>query len=96
VNDQFRIISDLVADAEDLLQKVASAESPQVRALSGKLRHSVNCMENELRDRLRAASEQPSFAGETRRRVAPWVYGVGAAAAIGLLLWMYSRRRSGR
>jgi hypothetical protein len=96
VNDQFRIISDLVADAEDLLDKVAAAQAPEVRAVAGKLRHSVDLMEDHLRDRLRAAAEQPSFRDEMGGRASPWPYFIGAAVAVALLGWAYSRYRADR
>jgi ElaB/YqjD/DUF883 family membrane-anchored ribosome-binding protein len=83
-------MSDLVADAADLLVKIGHSETPEVRALTDKIQVSVNHMKEQLRSRargLRVPERSATPWGEN-----PWLYVV--AAAIGIGAWMrFSRRR---
>ena len=78
MNIDFKIMSDLVADAEDLVARVNSAQAPEVRALSDAVQRSVDLLKEHLRSRargLRAMQARLSW------RESPWTY-----AAVGALL----------
>jgi hypothetical protein len=93
MNDTFKWMSDLVADAEDLLDKIARSRTPEVQLLAARMRVSIDRMEDHLRDRLRYASEEPAFASTTSPYARRWLLAVTAAGAAGLLFWAYRRSR---
>ncbi len=53
MNATFHSMSDLVADAEDLLQKLARSHSPEIRALTERVQGSIDDMRVSLRRRVK-------------------------------------------
>lgn len=58
MNDTFHSISDLVADAEDLLVKLARAQSPEIRALKERVQDSIDDMRDYLRRRVKSRTSR--------------------------------------
>jgi ElaB/YqjD/DUF883 family membrane-anchored ribosome-binding protein len=93
MNAAFKSMSDWVADAEDLLARVAHSQTPQVRALANTVQVSVNHVKEQLRKRARGLRPRPGPARsslETR-----WLYiGAGASLAIGIAAWVGLQRKN--
>jgi hypothetical protein len=86
MNAAFRSMSDLVADAEDLLARIGHAQTPEVRALIDIVQVSVERMNEQLRRRARGLRVRDDFARSWIRN--PWVYlAAGASLAIGVAAW---------
>jgi hypothetical protein len=86
-------MSDLVADAEDLLTRIGHSQTPEVRALMDTVRVSVERMSEQLRRRARGLPVRYDIARSWTRD--PWVYlAAGASLAIGFAVWR--RLRPGR
>jgi hypothetical protein len=70
MNAVFKSMSDLVADAEDLIARVAHSQTPEVRALSNVMQRSVDHMKEQLRRRARGLRPHqrvaPSWQGNLR------------------------------
>ena len=56
----FRSMSDLVADAEDLVSKIGNANSPEVRALKDKVEVSITEMKDRFREKVKASAYAPT------------------------------------
>ena len=56
MNDAFRSMSDLVADAEDLLLKLEKLQIPETSALTEKVQDSIDDMRGYLRRKLKHSS----------------------------------------
>jgi hypothetical protein len=91
MNAAFKSMSDLVADAEDLLARIGHSQTPEVRALTDSVQVSVEHMNEQLRRLARGLRVRDEFAHLWTRN--PWVYlAAGASLAIGVAEW----RRLGR
>jgi hypothetical protein len=93
MNAAFKSLSDLVADAEDLLARIGHSQTPEVRALMDTVRVSIERMNEQLR---RRARRLPLRGGLGRSWTwNPWMYlAAGASLAIGVAAWR--RLRPGR
>ena len=79
----FKSMSDLVADAEDLIARVTHSPTPQVRALVDVVQVSVNHMKEQLRKRTRELRLREGSAHSWLEN--PWLYiAAGASLAIGV------------
>ena len=88
----FRRVSDLVADAEDLVGKIGDAASPEIKALRNRVESSIDDLKDDwrrysrrrMRDARRVAKSGNEMAHEY-----PWVLGLAGlvvgAAIVGLL-----------
>ena len=86
MNADFKIMSDLVADAEDLVARVAHSQTPEVRELSDAVQRSVDLLKKQLRGRARGLRRTQ---GRVSWRENSWSYvAVGAllAACVAALL----------
>jgi hypothetical protein len=93
MNAAFKSMSDLVADAEDLLARIGHSQTPEVRALMDIVQVSVERMNEQLRRRARGLRVRDDFARSWTRN--PWAYlAAGASLAIGVAAWR--RLRAGR
>jgi ElaB/YqjD/DUF883 family membrane-anchored ribosome-binding protein len=93
MNAAFKSMSDLVADAEDLIARVAHSRTPQVRALSSTVQVSVNHVKEQLRRRARELRPRQGSARSWREN--PWLYiAAGASLAIGIVAWVRLQRKS--
>jgi hypothetical protein len=83
----FKSMSDLVADAEDLVARVAHSQTPEVRALAYAVQLSANPVTEQLRKRARGLRPgQTSARSWLENR---WLYvaaGVSLAAGIAALV----------
>jgi hypothetical protein len=87
----FRTMSNLVADAEDLLSRLEASTSPEVRALKEKVESSVCEMKSAFRERVKRPREtidDSSVAAGTAIIVA-----VSAAAIATLICFAAFKRR---
>jgi hypothetical protein len=83
MNAAFKSMSDLVADAEDLIARVTHSPTPQVRALVDAVQVSVNHMKEQLRKRARELRLRQGSARSWLEN--PWFYiAAGASLAIGV------------
>jgi hypothetical protein len=90
MNAAFRSMSDLVADAEDLLAKVGCSQTPEVRALTDSVQLSLERMKGRLRSRAREMRAPGGFVGSWTKN--PWIYlAAGASLAIGVAAWRSHR-----
>jgi ElaB/YqjD/DUF883 family membrane-anchored ribosome-binding protein len=92
MNAAFKSMSDLVADAEDLIARVAHSPTPQVRALVDTLQVSVDHMKEQLRERAREVRVRQRSARSWLGN--PWLYiAAGASLAIGIAAWARLERK---
>jgi hypothetical protein len=92
MNAAFRSMSDLIADAEDLLASIGHSQTPEVRALMETVRPSVERMKERLRRRARGLHGRDDIGRSWTGN--PWVYlAAGAALAIGVAAWRRLRSR---
>jgi ElaB/YqjD/DUF883 family membrane-anchored ribosome-binding protein len=93
MNAVFTSMSDLVADAEDLLARVARSPRPQVRALEDMFQVSVHRVNEQLRARARAI--RPHQASAHPSLEIPWLYiAAGACLALGIGAGLRLQRKS--
>ena len=93
MNAAFKSLSDLVADAEDLLARIGHSQTPEVRALMDTVSVSIERMNEQLRRRARRLTVRGDFGRSWTGN--PWVYlAAGASLAIGVAAWR--RLRPGR
>ncbi len=84
----FKAMSDLVADAEDLLGKLSDNASPQIRELRGKVQESVAEMKTHLRTKLKAGSDELEAMTDKAVELVkayPWVAAAIATAVVAAL-----------
>ncbi len=62
--NNFKAMSDLLADADELLSKLGRSASPEIRELSSRVESSIGEMKGIFRDRLK--SGQDTLRGATR------------------------------
>jgi ElaB/YqjD/DUF883 family membrane-anchored ribosome-binding protein len=93
MNAAFKSMSDLVADAEDLLAKVGHSQTPEVRALMDRVQASVERLNEQLRRLARGLRVRDDFARSWTRN--PWVY-LAAGASLALCVAAWRRLRPGR
>jgi hypothetical protein len=92
MNAAFKSMSDLVADAEDLIARVGDSQTPQVRALANTVQVSVNHMKEQLRKRARRLRPRQGSARSSPQT--PWLYiAAGASLAIGIAAWVRLQRK---
>jgi hypothetical protein len=92
MNATFKSMSDLVADAEDLIARVAHSQTPQVRALANTVQISVNRLKEQLRKRARGLRPRQGSARSSLEN--PWLYAAaGASMAIGIAAWVRLQRK---
>jgi hypothetical protein len=92
MNTAFRTMSDLIADAEDLLATVERSQTPEVRALTGSVQLSLERMTERLRRRTRDLRLHSDF--DRSWTMNPWFYlAAGATLAIGIAAWRGARHR---
>ena len=92
MNAAFKSMSDLVADAEDLIARVAHSPTPQVRALEDAMQVSVNHMKEQLRKRARELRLRQGSARSWLDN--PWLYiAAGASLAIGVAAYARLQRK---
>jgi ElaB/YqjD/DUF883 family membrane-anchored ribosome-binding protein len=84
----FRAMSELVADADDLLSRLGTSASPEMRALKERVEASVTGMKTQFRERV-TRKEEPS-AG------AAMVLAVSAASMALLCFAAFKRRKRRR
>jgi ElaB/YqjD/DUF883 family membrane-anchored ribosome-binding protein len=86
MNAAFRSMSDLIADAEDLLARIGHSQTPEVRALMDTVQLSLERMKKRLRRRARGLRVRDDLVRSWTRN--PWVLlAVGASLAIGVVAW---------
>jgi len=93
----FISMSDLVADAEDLLRSVGNSSNPELQALRSKLESSIDDMKSNLRQRLKARAESEDESTSKLggvEEINPWVIAAVAALAAALLIGTLTRRRA--
>lgn len=90
MNPAFQSMSDLVADAEDLIAKVAHSQTPEVRALLSAVQRSVDQVKEQLRRRARGL--RPSQRVALSWQGNPWVY-IAVTAALALCIAAFLRRK---
>lgn len=92
----FKAMSDLVADAEDLLQKLGDSSEPKVKELKGRLEDSLEGMREQLREQMRAGSESLEEVAATVVKVVrenPWIaLAAGTAVAVALVYVAFADR----
>jgi len=87
VNEKFRALSDLVADAEDLVARVSKSEDPRVRALADLVAGSVSSMRGRFREEVRQLHDAAAPPNPL------WI-AMAVGAAIGVGIWLCTRGRS--
>jgi ElaB/YqjD/DUF883 family membrane-anchored ribosome-binding protein len=88
----FKAMSDLVADAEELLSKLGRSASPEVRELGSRVESSIGEMRGVFRDRLKQGED--TFRDATRTaagfaRQNPISIAIGLAVAIGAICLIF-------
>jgi len=86
----FKSMSDLVADAEDLVARVAHSHTPEVRALSNAVQRSVDQVKEQLRRRargLRSSQRVPRLWLENPR------FHIAAVASLAVCVAAFLRRK---
>jgi hypothetical protein len=95
MNAAFKSMSDLVADAEDLIAKLARSGTPEVRALASTVQLSVIDMKEQLRRRARGLRTHPETARSWLDN--PWLYcAAGTSLAVGIAAWARRQRNNSR
>lgn len=90
MNADFKILSDLVADAEDLAARMVHSETAEVRELSDAVQRSVGLLKEQLRGRARRM--RPRQALRLSVRGSTWVY-VAAGALLAACVAASLRRK---
>lgn len=62
--NNFKVMSDLLADAEELLAKLGRSASPEIRELSSRVESSIGEMKGVFRDKLKKGED--TLCGVTR------------------------------
>jgi hypothetical protein len=90
VTDTFRTLSDLIADAEDLLGRLDGSTSPEIRRLKQRVDSSIRDMRDRFKQRVKAAHRpMRPWAGGIMN---PWVPTTAATlVALGLLYVVFAR-----
>jgi hypothetical protein len=93
MNAAFNSMSDLVADAEDLMARVSHSQTPQVRALVDTMQVFVDHVKGRVRSRARELRLHQDSARSWLDN--PLVYiAAGASLAIGIAAWRRLQRKS--
>jgi ElaB/YqjD/DUF883 family membrane-anchored ribosome-binding protein len=85
--DIFNSMSDIVADAEDLLRALGDSSNPEIQVLRRRVESSIDDMKANLRQRLKARAERAG--GMT---VSPWLIAAVVLSAALLIGTMTHRR----
>ena len=92
----FKAMSDLVADAEDLLEKIGDSTEPKVKELRGRLEDSLIGMREQLKEQVRASTESFEEVAQAVVKVVrenPWIaLAAGTAVAVALVYVAFSGR----
>ncbi|HEY2685941.1 MAG TPA: DUF883 family protein [Steroidobacteraceae bacterium] len=99
--DKFKAMSDLVADAEELLVKLGNSASPEVKALRDKVEQSIDDMKSQVRSKVRIGADAAQELGANIVEYAqenPWVAAAAATtvAVAFIFLAMHQRERRWR
>jgi ElaB/YqjD/DUF883 family membrane-anchored ribosome-binding protein len=89
----FKAMSDLVADADELLSKLGRSASPEIRELGARVESSIGEMKGVFRDRLKQGEETLRDATRTAARFArhnPMSTALGLAVIAGVIYLMLS------
>jgi ElaB/YqjD/DUF883 family membrane-anchored ribosome-binding protein len=86
--DIFNSMSDMVADAEDLLRALGNSSDPELQMLRSRVESSIDEMKTNLRQRLKARAERAG--GMT---VSPWLIAAVAVVSAALLVGAITHRR---
>jgi ElaB/YqjD/DUF883 family membrane-anchored ribosome-binding protein len=95
----FISMSDLVADAEDLLRALGGSNDPEFQVLRSKVESSIDDMKSNLRQwiKARAASERAlTLKLRNTAAIYPWIAATAAALAGALLIGTMVRFASNR
>jgi ElaB/YqjD/DUF883 family membrane-anchored ribosome-binding protein len=89
--NNFKTMSDLIADADELLAKLGRSATPEIRELSSRVESSIGEMKEVFRDRLKRGEE--TLRGATRTaagfaRQNPMSTALGIAAACTVIYLM--------
>src|ERR1700753_1517243 len=94
---RFKAVSDLAADAEDLLDKLGKVDLPDVQALKERVRSSVSDLRNMTRQGVSSGADTIDDAASAltaAMRREPWVAAaVGAAVAVAAVYAVFSWSR---
>jgi ElaB/YqjD/DUF883 family membrane-anchored ribosome-binding protein len=94
MNTVFRSMSDLVADAEDLLARLSRSDDAQVRALRAPVLQSIDQMKQKLRNR--AKSKPIRQDADRPRSYSHWMHASAAVFLVaGVLVWLNTRNKVG-
>lgn len=94
VMSNFKAMSDLVADAEELLSKLGRSASPEIRELGARVESSIGDMKGVFRDRLKQGEDTVRGATRTAARFArsnPMSSAVGLAV-VGTVIYLLLSR----
>jgi hypothetical protein len=89
MNADFKIMSDLIADAEDLVARVTSSQTPEVHALSNAVQRSVDLLKKQLRRRARGLRPRQALLSWQK---SPWAY-IAAGALLAACIAAARRRK---
>jgi ElaB/YqjD/DUF883 family membrane-anchored ribosome-binding protein len=87
--DIFNSMSDMVADAEDLLRALGNSSNPEIQELRSRVESSIDEMKTNLRQRLKARAE-----GAGGMTVSPWLIAAVAGLSAALLIGTITHRRA--
>jgi ElaB/YqjD/DUF883 family membrane-anchored ribosome-binding protein len=90
----FISMSDLVADAEDLLRALGDSDNPEIQALRSQLESSIDEMKTNLRRRLKARAESEDDLTSKLRiaaKINPWVM-AAVAMSVAVLIGAITHR----
>jgi ElaB/YqjD/DUF883 family membrane-anchored ribosome-binding protein len=99
----FKAMSDLVADAEDLLSKLGDSTEPKVKEIKGRLEASLEDMRQQLKGQMRSGAESLEDVTDSLEEVAqtvvkvvrenPWIaLAAGTAVAVALMYVAFTGR----
>lgn len=97
--DKFKAMSDLVADAEELLVKLGHSASPEVSALRDKVERSIDDMKTQVKSKVRIGSEAAQEIGANIVEYAqenPWVAAAAATTLAVALIYLAMQQRERR
>ena len=97
--DKFRAMSDLVADAEELLVKLGNSATPEVKALREKVERSIDDMKSQVRSSVRSGADAAQEIGANILEYAqenPWLAAAAATTIAVALVYLAMHQRERR
>ena len=97
--DKFKAMSDLVADAEELLLKLGRSASPEVKALRDKVEQSIDDMKSQVRSKVRTGADAAQELGANiveYARENPWIAASAATTMAVALIYLAMHQRDRR